>query len=874
MRKKCMTFTGFVALMLVMIAAQAEVKSVTHGGLYGKQIISPDKPDKILKDSIKDAVEILDRMTGEKFTELTGGDDKAGIVLVRLGDAHLPSNMSEKLNLLKDNSQSFLIWSAAPSKMVIVSSGDLGLSYGLYYYMEKLGCRWYLPNEDFTIIPKRNDIAIQVDEVVSPEFRYRSYFATGGYGNPTAVDPKRSMNKQQEDWYRRNRWGGDINIGGHDWDSFIERNRAVFKQHPEYLSFYKGKRQPLYEKTDKAFYGMKICVSNPEVVNLYVADRMKYLKERKVNIVTVEASDGGGFCECENCMKIGDGSESDRFFYLVNEVAKGVGKALPGAGVFCLAYFTHANPPSFDLEPNVFVQVTPEGFQKTRYTAGQLLNAWGRKLHQRNLGTYEYWKLTDSNRDMPGFDYLRTPEKSLTLWKKQGITAFTLQTTTGAGAMGIPLYLSSKLAWNVNSDTGAILSEFYSTCFGAAAVPMKRLLKRWSTNFELIPEVLGTSFIDMREAIKLAEKEPEDVKRRVNDFANYLQYVRLYYEYRNKPAGNEERSRKARAAVNLIWRTYYASMMQTFCLDEQIRGYDEKDASWKNDFDLKDMSKPGWLEVMKEGQVSPSETLAWVEQGVKDFGAKAEETASFSDDLVPLTPWKAPQIIEFQPPLQIQTYFWTRVAIWIPEGVREMKFKARALDTSKVAVQQSPPIRFKWCEGVDNDDARGALQEGELTPETKVYVVPVARAGLHELDFLSMSSLPFEVELPKLPSAILRMTNYHVKTMKLYFYVPENQTSVTIVTGGLPDPRYYRMKVVKPNGSDAEYVYNGINNVNSFKINVGKNENGVWCIENYSSRGQLKFRNAPPTIGLSPDTMLVPREVVEKDKMGCGSAKP
>ena len=65
-------------------------------------------------------------------------------------------------------------------------------------------------------------------------------------------------------------------------------------------------------------------------------------------------------------------------------------KEYPGKMVGVLAYNEHSEPPSFALEPNVYVQLTA-GFIRGQYTHDELLDLWPKKC--KNLGFYEYFSV-------------------------------------------------------------------------------------------------------------------------------------------------------------------------------------------------------------------------------------------------------------------------------------------------------------------------------------------------------------------------------------------------------------------------------------------------------------------------------------------------
>ena len=73
------------------------------------------------------------------------------------------------------------------------------------------------------------------------------------------------------------------------------------------------------------------------------------------------------------------GSVSDRAFGLANEVARAVAREHPGKMVGMLAYNDHCEPPSFPLEPNVYVQLTA-GFIRGRHTFDEATSSSGEQL--------------------------------------------------------------------------------------------------------------------------------------------------------------------------------------------------------------------------------------------------------------------------------------------------------------------------------------------------------------------------------------------------------------------------------------------------------------------------------------------------------------
>ena len=131
---------------------------------------------------------------------------------------------------------------------------------------------------------------------------------------------------------------------------------------------------------------VKFCASNQEVVDLFTKDRLDALRlQRKLDphgprawAVSVEPSDGGGHCQCPECLKLG--SPSDRVFHVANQVARAVAREFPDGRVSLLAYNEHAAVPKIPLEKNVHVMVAPYAFQRTDLSPERLLEAWSRKV--------------------------------------------------------------------------------------------------------------------------------------------------------------------------------------------------------------------------------------------------------------------------------------------------------------------------------------------------------------------------------------------------------------------------------------------------------------------------------------------------------------
>ncbi len=558
-------------------ALRAEAKNVSKSS-YGNRIILLSKPEEIVlrwvppalnkKESapwvrldaiVEDLTNALRQITGRSFDTATN-DAAQGIVLARADASGL--TLPGLRSLDGKGPEAFLIQSDGKNKLYLVGNGDLGLQHAVYTYLDMLGCRWFFPGDHWTLIPKLPGIGVKVSAASWPAFQSRGIFGTGGVESLAhKYDPEGLATARWVTWIERNRFGGSYKLPGHYYQDFINGNKTLFEAHPEYRAEVKGKRVPFSNPET-----MKLCYSNPDVIDLFVKSRVVACKDiiakqnpRSIFVLSVEPSDGYDHCECANCVKLG--SITDRVFSLANHVARAIRPLSPYAYVGLYAYNMHSPPPNIALEPNMIVQVAAYGFNTSGLPADQLIQAWGRKCG--NLGVYDYWCITSWGGDEPNLDFHDGYPKRVKFWYENKVRCFNLETTYSSGAVGPALYMVSRLGWEPEQDVGAIYEDFYAKAFGGARVPMQRMLERWASSWKLNEPEIADSFRDMDEALRLAD-DPA-LKRRINDYLGYVEYLRLRYEYLNTDRVKErplwiERCRKL---IHHMYRNHHSCFNHT-----------------------------------------------------------------------------------------------------------------------------------------------------------------------------------------------------------------------------------------------------------------------------------------------------------------------
>lgn len=358
-------FAAFVALAAFCTTALAELTRAeaptqltlaTDGRAEHPVVISP-KAGETVRQVAAELAEYLTRMTGATF-EVTEGDGSRGIVLGTLADFPV-ADLAEPLKIRNtyDGREAYAIRTGR-DRLLLIGATELGASHAAFRLLEHLGCRWFFPAEEWEIVPSKPTLTVALSESDRPALLARRIW--WGYG---FFDRDRCL-KDYQAWARHNRMAASMTIScGHAWQTIIAQNRQVFDAHPEYLALVDGKRQ-----------GPQLCASNPEVRQLVRAYALEeFRKHPDRDMVSLETSDGSNHCQCEGCVRLG--SISDRVFGLANEVARAVAAEYPGKMIGLYAYNDHCEPPSFQLEPNVYVQSTA-GFIRGRYTFDELTELW------------------------------------------------------------------------------------------------------------------------------------------------------------------------------------------------------------------------------------------------------------------------------------------------------------------------------------------------------------------------------------------------------------------------------------------------------------------------------------------------------------------
>lgn len=228
--------------------------------------------------------------------------------------------------------------------------------------------------------------------------------------------------------------------------------------------------------------------------------------------MSLSPPDGLGYCQCDRCRAVFQGGEpyqahgsifakrsdgllvnitTETLFNAVNVAAKASAEKYPGRMIGCYAYSAYSHPPSFEIEPNVYVQTTTS-YRRTPLTLQEQLDGWGSKASQ--VGIREYWSVYqwDWDNPSPGKMTPARQKKDIAFYNKNNVVAMNAEASNNWAPRGLGYYVTSQLLWDVQVDTDELVREFYIKAFGEKAAPaMERYYTRWygqSVNVGLDPK--------------------------------------------------------------------------------------------------------------------------------------------------------------------------------------------------------------------------------------------------------------------------------------------------------------------------------------------------------------------------------------------------
>lgn len=843
----CTRILFFISLICWPQLAYAEVTLIQKRKPIAEIVIdtrgSKGSDVSILTDAGQWLIDSLHQSTGVKLTINDKASDTPAVILAR-ADAW-PDVAKDALK--SDVYDGFCIVTTA-KRVYLLGNSETAVRHAVATLLRKWGFRWFAPSPRWHIIPKMDDVTINLNLSDAPALVGRSiWYAYGMSGD----DLKPLMQNYQR-WTIANRLSrrGMLQTG-HSYGNIIRRNSKVFEEHPEYYALLAdGKRDK-----ERAINARKLCYTNPGLIELVIQDRLRLLeRNRKVNpasfMVSVDPSDGQGTCHCENCQRLK--TTSDRVFHLANQVAKGLQKKYPKAWVGLYAYSSHRLPPTFKVEPNVYVQVAM-GFNRTQYSLPELVERWSQKVGA--IGLREYYGVEAWDWGLPGrmrggnVNYHR---KWIPYYAQRKLNAINAETNANWGAQTLGLYVASQLMWNSKVDVNDLVEEYFKLAFDDVAEPMRKIYAK----FDEAPPLRSATLVPLFRGLESAYKttKSESVRQRIVDLMAYLVYVAQYREFdlvRNRRATRDDRYYEALLPLmNYAWRIRHRDMVHYYALARRLcNGLPIADK--RLDFYLANKEKaPIWR---SGDSYSDQEIVELFHKSMKTLEADKDPTVAFSRYLEPARI----KSNEVGPSKIIRQN--TEGAARFRNGLRGYLIPA---EQSKVQLSIRPTSRRVTFTVYLRGDTV-LLQKEYRSTETKDFekiFIDLPRANEYRVEMTGS----FELQIPKETPFVFEASITHPSWIEYsgphFFYVPRGTKELIVDANprlSLFVPGQKKRLDVSPAQREKgkDYVV----------IPVPPEAAGRMWHTSSQTRGRVSLLNVPPLMSFHPGSLFVPREVAESD---------
>lgn len=533
----------------------------------------------------------LEEISGATLPIVSDADQIRGNLLL-VGNSQRVEQLNVDIRLESLGPEGFMLKTAG-DHLLIVGGRQRGTMYGVYTFLEKLGCRWF--TDDVSRIPKLRKVTVEpLDEIQKPAFEYREPYFSEALGR---------------DWAARNKMNGglstglDASTGGsikyypfvHTFYKLIPPEK-YFEDHPEYFALVDGKRRD---------QNAQLCLTNPDVLRISIETVFGWIRTHpEATIFSVSQNDSWGWCECKNCRRVEveeGGAHSGPVLKFVNAVASAVAPKYPDKLIDTLAYSYTQTPPSKARPlPNVRIRMCPIGacqahpYEKCRYDAYIMkdLRSWA-SITKRNLYIWHYvTNFSHGLRPYPDFSELAA---DIPMYRRNGVVGIFLEgwVVKGGGAENAALrsYVMARLLWNTSVDVKREIDEFHHTYYGKAAPAMLAYFNSLQRVVDFPPEGKGQHFwccssphisdeflVRARKLFAQAQATAENdaVRTRVEEARLPLDYLELNriknFSVRNgwyEPANTAEAQGRYRALMNRLERFGTTGIVEDSDLDSK-----------------------------------------------------------------------------------------------------------------------------------------------------------------------------------------------------------------------------------------------------------------------------------------------------------------
>ena len=790
--------------------------------------------DESVRASAELLANYLQRISGAPFSVESGIGARGIVVATR---ASLPDG-SVEIGPWKDEiAERERYWIRSHEDgLWVIGATPRAVRHAVWAVLHELGYRQFFPGDTWEIVPQQSTLRLDVAIDTKPDYLNRRIWY--GYGIWTE-------NKEAyEAWCERNRMGGSVSLDtGHAYGRIIRACQESFDAHPEFFALVDGER--------KVKAHGKFCISN-EALRQRVVDYALgiFAKDSERESISMDPSDGGGWCECEPCVAMG--SVSDRAVLLANTVAEAI--QVPGRTrlVGMYAYNYHSPPPSIRVHPQVVVSVAT-AFLRGGYRLDEIVAGWSEK--GATLGIREYYSVFPWDHDLPGAarganrDYLG---RTIAEFHVKGARFLSAESSENWGTNGLGYYLASRFLWDGRAiaSTEALVDDFFDKAFPGVQEPLREVYAALDgrNDFLLLSDQLARLYDGLSRA--LAASPDERVTRRLQDLVLYARYVDLFKAYRE--GEGEARQTAFEALIRHAYRMRGRMMIHSRGLYRDQVGRDKA-------VEIPDEARWQVPEGENPWKDSTPFSDAEIEQLLTDGLARFPKVTlpftpvAFSENLRPVRPTLEPTVV----PGNLGKGRGTqRFYTWADEDdtTLPLTLSAGHIYGDRGAVR----IEVWQLGGASATGERETLvgEDRSVVPNKQLHdvILTLPTAGPYRIvvsDGGDLTHVRWPDGQPMVVHSSVDAAHVPHAGWNAWFYVPEGTKTLGFFSNG-------RGKVMGPNGKVRMIMEDEPSGY--FHLALTAEETGAfWQIR--SGAGAIRLMTVPPWFGNRPETMLLPVEV-------------
>lgn len=787
--------------------------------------VAPDAPDYVI-DTASMLAGKLKQITGAEFPIVRERPEQAVIFTTRTG---FPSPVPEKTPRSPwDESYRLLTHDGS---LYLTGEGEHSTRNAAYRLLHLLGYRQFFPGAAWEVIPRQSSLSIEVDEAREPAFLWRDLFYALRRSPEQLIEATQLPQTLEalDDWKRKNLADSRFVLySGHSLYPLIQRHRATFKAHPEWLT-------TLAMSAQGSNFEPKLLVQHDDLVQLVTNDAVAWVPKNPTKAsYSVEPSDRGGW-PVESPI----GSPSDQVVYLANAVAKRFAQDGIDRRVAFFAYNRHSAPPSLRLEPGIVVSVT------TNFIRGvpvrRLLKEWGDKGGE--MGVRDYATVWFTDYSLPGNTYMAARPsdflKTLRSYDQLGIRYYGTEASTGGWlSYGLGMYAATQAFWNPKGvDYDTIYRDFLEKSFGAAAPLVKPFFEK--IRGESGPILSDGFYHELYSCLSRATHATHqpDVRTRLAQLIAYTRYVELM-----------DATRQAQGEAKIVAYeklAEFAIRCRTFSTVPVAEIFGRIGAA----ITIWDKVGPIGERVMKEpGPIwTPEELFALAAARLETLSPVPFETASYSSDLTTLP--GAPAA-----PASPYRFANRQILHWL------VKKPGETLELTVRNISTLDPSQSVYIALTSHDDPDGIPVTTETIgksehPATIRLTAP--DQGLHDIeirDAAGESEVAWAAGTAISIPAGAALCSEPKGPWQAWIYIPAGVTRV----GGHATPSAGR--ILDTSGQPL-YRFDELKQAGYFNFEITPADHGRFLKLDEVS-GPVKFLTIPPYMARRPSEVLLPKEAL------------